>query len=73
MTERGYNQIYQGSRRQEWRAVWEFCRWGFPELVQKTWGYTAVATAIFFLAGAIAWWYAWQDPVFMSLVVFPKD
>ena len=69
LTSRSYNQIYQGSRRQEWQGVIEFCRWGFPAVVQQTWGYTAVATAIFLLAALIAWWFAWQDPVFMSLVV----
>lgn len=68
LTSRGYNQIYQGSRRQEWQAVVEFCRWGFPEVVQRTWIYTALATGIFLLAGLIAWWFAWQDPVFISLV-----
>ncbi|HBB34095.1 MAG TPA: hypothetical protein DDZ80_08005 [Cyanobacteria bacterium UBA8803] len=71
LTSRGYNQIYQGSRRQEWQAVWDFCRWGFPATVQRTWGYTTVATAIFLLAALIAWWYAWQDPVFISLIAPP--
>lgn len=72
LTSRAYNQIYQGSRRQEWEAVREFVRWGFPAVVQETFGYTAVATAIFFLAALIAWWFAWQDPVFLSLVVPEK-
>jgi uncharacterized membrane protein SpoIIM required for sporulation len=69
LTSRSYTQIYQGSRRQEWQAVREFWRWGFPAVVQKTFGYTAVATAIFFLGVLIAWWFSWQDPAFMSLVV----
>jgi uncharacterized membrane protein SpoIIM required for sporulation len=69
LTSRAYSQIYQGSRRQDWKAIVEFYRWGFPEVVQKTWTYTAIATAIFLVGGLIAWWYAWQDPVFMSLVV----
>ena len=69
LTSRSYNQIYRGSRRQEWQAAWDFYRWGFPAIVQKTWVYTAVATAIFLLAGLIAWWFAWQDPVFLSLTV----
>ncbi|MGB7444299.1 MAG: stage II sporulation protein M, partial [Coleofasciculaceae cyanobacterium] len=68
LTSRGYNQIYQGSRRQEWQAVVDFCRYGFPEVVQRTWVYTALATGIFLVAGLIAWWFAWQDPVFVSLV-----
>ena len=29
LTARGYTQIYQGNRKQEWLAVWNFCRWGF--------------------------------------------
>ncbi|MGK7877500.1 MAG: stage II sporulation protein M [Xenococcaceae cyanobacterium] len=69
LASRGYNQIYQGSRRQEWQAIGEFYRWGFPAVVQRTWGYTAVATAIFLLGALIGWWYAWQDPVFISLIV----
>jgi uncharacterized membrane protein SpoIIM required for sporulation len=69
LTSRGYNQIYQGSRRQEWQAVVEFYRWGFPQAVQQAWAYIAVATALFLLGALVAWWYAWQDPVFLSLVV----
>lgn len=68
LTSRGYNQIYQGSRRQEWQAVGQFYRWGFPRIVQKTLGYTVVATVIFLVGALIAWWYAWQDPVFISLI-----
>jgi len=69
LTARSYSQIYQGARRQDWQAVWEFCRWGFPAVVQETFGYTAIATGICLLAALIAWWFAWQDPVFMSLAV----
>jgi uncharacterized membrane protein SpoIIM required for sporulation len=69
LTSRSYSQIYQGSRRQEWQGVVEFFRWGFPATVQETFGYIAVATAIFMVGALIAWWFAWQDPVFMSLVV----
>lgn len=69
LTSRGYNQIYQGSRRQEWQAVVEFYCWGLPAIIQKTWGYIAIATSIFLLGAIVAWWYAWQDPTFMSLVV----
>ena len=69
LTSRSYSQIYQGSRRQEWQGVVEFCRWGFPALVQQTFGYIAVATGIFLLVALIAWWFAWQDPMFMSLMV----
>lgn len=69
LTSRAYSQIYQGSRRQEWKAIIEFYRWGFPEVVQTTWIYTVIATTIFLVGGLVAWWYAWRDPVFMSLVV----
>ncbi|MDB9314231.1 stage II sporulation protein M [Spirulina sp. CS-785/01] len=69
LTTRGYHQIYQGSRHQEWAAVGEFILWGFPRVVQQTWGYTAIATSVFFGAGIIAWWYAWTDPVFLEIVV----
>ncbi|MBE9118950.1 stage II sporulation protein M [Lusitaniella coriacea LEGE 07157] len=69
LTSRSYNQVYQGFRRQEWQAVREFVAWGFPALVQRTWGYIAIAAGLFLAGTLIAWWYAWQDPVFMSLVV----
>ncbi len=69
LTTRGYNQIYQGSRRQEWQAVKEFYRTDLPSIVQQTSGYIALATAIFLLGAIVAWWYAWRDPAFLSLVV----
>ncbi len=69
LTSRSYSQIYQGSRHAEWQAVVKFCLWGFPAVVQETLGYIAVATAIFGVGVLIAWWFSWQDPMFMSLVV----
>ena len=69
LTARGYNQVYQGSRRQEWQAVKEFYLWGFPQVVRETGSYIAIATIIFFIPALIAWWYAWQDPVFLDLTV----
>lgn len=71
LTSRGYTQIYQGPRRQEWQSVWEFCRWGFPAAVQESWGYIALAFALFMAAFITAWWFAWQDPTFLSLLVPP--
>lgn len=69
LTSRSYSQIYQGFHRQEWNAILEFYSWRFPTTVQKSWGYIAIATAIFILGGAIAWWYGWHDPSFLSLIV----
>ena len=69
LTARGYSQIYQGSRRQDWLAVRKFYQYGFPAVVQETWGYSAIAAALFILGGLIGWWFAWQDPTFMALVV----
>lgn len=69
LTTRGYNQIYQGSRRQEWQAAIDFYRWGLPAVVQQNSGYIALATGIFLLGAIISWWYAWQDPTFLSLIV----
>ncbi|MEL7143931.1 MAG: stage II sporulation protein M [Cyanobacteria bacterium J06573_11] len=69
LTTRGYSQIYQGSRRQEWRKLGDFVRYGFPEVVQQSWGYIAIATALFFIGGAIGWWYAWRDDSFLTLVL----
>lgn len=69
LTTRAYTQIYQGSRRQEWQAILEFYRWGLPSVVQKTFAYIAAATALFLLGAVVAWWYSWQNPSFMSLIV----
>ncbi|HEY9853072.1 MAG TPA: stage II sporulation protein M [Leptolyngbyaceae cyanobacterium] len=69
LTSRGYNLIYQGSHRQEWQGVINFYLWGFPKIVQETSGYIAIATTIFLLGGLIAWWFTWQDPVFLSLMI----
>jgi uncharacterized membrane protein SpoIIM required for sporulation len=69
LTTRAYTQIYQGSRRQEWQAVVEFYSWRLPAVVQQTFLYIAAATATFLLGALVAWWYAWQDPTFISLLV----
>ena len=69
LTTRGYSQIYQGSRRQEWQALRNFYAYGFPAVVQQCWGYIAVATLLFAVGGAIGWWFAWQDDSFMTLVL----
>lgn len=69
LTSRSYSQIYQGDRRQEWKMLLEFYRWRFPTVLQETWAYTALATAIFILGFLVAWWYAWSDPTFMALIV----
>jgi uncharacterized membrane protein SpoIIM required for sporulation len=69
LTTRAYTQIYQGSRRQEWQAVLQFYSWGLPSIIQQTFPYIAFATALFFLGALVAWWYSWQDPSFMPLIV----
>ncbi|MEH2091241.1 stage II sporulation protein M [Nostoc sp.] len=69
LTTRAYTQIYQGSRRQEWQAILEFYRWGLPSVVQKSFVYIAAATALFLLGALVAWWYSWQNPSFMPLIV----
>ncbi|MBD3883060.1 stage II sporulation protein M [Phormidium tenue FACHB-886] len=69
LASRSYAQIYQGSQRQEWKAVWRFCRWGFPAAVQRSRGYIALAIALLVGAGGISWWLAWHDPTYLALVV----
>jgi uncharacterized membrane protein SpoIIM required for sporulation len=69
LTSRSYTQIYQGSRQQEWQAVWEFVLWGFPAAVRRSRLYIAFGTAILLGAGLLSFWVAWQDPAFMALVV----
>lgn len=66
---RGYSQIYQGSRRQDWAAVRQFYRWGFPAAVQQSRSYIGLAVALFGLAAAVSWWLAWRDPAFLALLV----
>ncbi|NJO39495.1 MAG: stage II sporulation protein M [Cyanobacteria bacterium CRU_2_1] len=69
LTTRSYTQIYQGSRRQEWKAVWNFFLWGFPAVVQQSKGYIILTVVLFVAAGVVSWWFAWQDPTFMALIV----
>ncbi|WP_299403360.1 stage II sporulation protein M [Acaryochloris sp. IP29b_bin.148] len=69
LTLRGYSQIYQGGRRPAWRSMWEFVGWGFPAVVQQTWGFTILATAVFLAGALLGWWYTWRDPVFMDLII----
>lgn len=66
---RGYSQIYQGSRQQEWKAVREFYLWGFPRVVQQSKGYIALSVLLFVGAALVSWWLAWRDPTFLALVV----
>lgn len=72
LTSRSYSQIYQGSKRQDWHALLDFYRYGFPAVVQQSWLYIAIATLLFCISGLIAWWYSWQDPAFMALVLGPE-
>ena len=69
LTSRAYSQIYQGSRRQEWLALWDFIRYGFPETVRQSTSYIALATGLFLLGSLISWWYSWRDPSFMTLIL----
>jgi uncharacterized membrane protein SpoIIM required for sporulation len=69
LTSRAYSQVYQGSRRQDWKAAREFVLWGFPAVMQETAWYIGLATAMFFVGAFVAWWYAWRDPAFMPIVV----
>ena len=66
---RGYSQIYQGSRPQDWQAVREFVLWDFPAAIRQSGACIAIATAVFFALGAIGWWYGWQDPEFLSAML----
>jgi uncharacterized membrane protein SpoIIM required for sporulation len=69
LTVRSYNQIYQGSHHQEWQAILTFYQWGFSAAMQKSFIYIALATGIFLGAALVAWWFSWQDPAFLSLIV----
>ncbi len=71
LTMRGYAQIYQGGRRQEWQKIIDFGLWGFPKVVQETWLQSAIATTIFGLGALVGWWYTWRDPAFMNVMIPP--
>lgn len=69
LTTRAFSQIYQGSRRQEWRSIRQFYLWGLPALIRNTWAYLALATAMFMIPALIGWILSWQDPHFVSTLV----
>jgi uncharacterized membrane protein SpoIIM required for sporulation len=69
LTTRGYSQIYRGSRRQEVQGILDFYRWELPLVLRQTWGYTTISSIIFLVGALIAWWFAWQDASFLSLMV----
>jgi uncharacterized membrane protein SpoIIM required for sporulation len=69
LTMRSYTQIYQGGRRQNWRDVLAFYRWGFPAVVRETFPYIAVSTAICLLGALMGWWFGWRDPAFLEMVI----
>jgi uncharacterized membrane protein SpoIIM required for sporulation len=71
LTSRGYSQIYRGDRHQDWQAVRQFYRWGFPAAVRETGLEIAIATALLLGFGWLAWSLAWLDPQFMTLTVPP--
>jgi uncharacterized membrane protein SpoIIM required for sporulation len=69
LTSRAYNQVYRGSHRQEAAGILHFYAWEFPQVLRATWIYTAIAFSCFMVGGLIAWWFAWQDPNFLALIV----
>ena len=70
---RAYKQIEIGinknSRRKECLGIIQFYRWGLPAIVQQTFPYIALSTALFLLGVLVGSFYSWQDPTFMSLIV----
>lgn len=72
LTVRGYAQIYQGDRRQEWRSLLTFVQSGFPETVQQCRGYILLSTLLLVAPAAVSWWLAWHDPTYMDILV-PND
>jgi uncharacterized membrane protein SpoIIM required for sporulation len=72
LTSRAYSQVYRGSHRQELTGIRNFYAWELPQVLRQTWIYTAIAFGFFLLGGLIAWWFAWQDPNFLPLIVPPQ-
>jgi uncharacterized membrane protein SpoIIM required for sporulation len=69
LTSRAYSQVYRGSNRQEAAGILRFYTEELPQVIRETWIYTAIALGIFLVGGLIAWWFAWQDPNFLALIV----
>jgi uncharacterized membrane protein SpoIIM required for sporulation len=69
LTSRAYSQVYRGSHRQELTGIIKFYAWDLPQVIRKTWVYTAISTGLFILGGLIGWWCAWKDPNFLPLVL----
>ncbi len=69
LTSRAYNQVYRGSNRQEAAGLLRFYTWEFPQVLRETWIYTAIAFGCFAIGGLIAWWFSWQDPNFLAMIV----
>ncbi|MEB3164932.1 MAG: stage II sporulation protein M [Prochlorothrix sp.] len=69
LTTRAYSQIYQGAKREDWRNLVTFYRRGLPAALRAAGGYIALATAIFLAGAVIGWWFSWQDPRFLRLLV----
>ena len=61
--------INKNSRRKECLGIIQFYRWGLPAIVQQTFPYIALSTALFLLGVLVGSFYSWQDPTFMSLIV----
>jgi uncharacterized membrane protein SpoIIM required for sporulation len=72
LTSRAYSQVYRGSNRQEAAGILRFYAWELPQVLRDTWVYTAIACGCFMIGGLIAWWFAWQDPNFLPLIVPPE-
>jgi uncharacterized membrane protein SpoIIM required for sporulation len=72
LTSRAYSQVYRGSNRQEAAGMLRFYAWELPQVLRDTWVYTAIAFGCFMIGGLIAWWFAWQDPNFLPLIVPPE-
>jgi uncharacterized membrane protein SpoIIM required for sporulation len=73
LTLRAYSQIYQKPRHQSWQAVLQFYRQGLPQAIRDNWAYLALSTGIFILGGLIGWWFAWDNPQFIGLLLPPTS
>lgn len=69
LTVRGYAQVYQGARQQEWRSLLTFYSVGFPETVRQSRGYILLSFFLLMGAGAVSGWFAWRDPTYLAILV----
>lgn len=64
---RAHGRIYRADA-QGWQRLWEFFTKGFPRTFRRTWRYTALAFAVFWIFAVVGFVGTTQDPDFSELL-----